>query len=364
MKKRGILAVALAAAACGGIAVWAAGGSAGNPLIAKSYLDDTYVPGILNQAQEQIDSGTSDAYNFALEEASTITENYTSQYGTKNPLLEYSASFSDLAAGRGDTFTLSAGGGFLLRSGSASVAVTGTVIDVSDGTTVSGALLAGHRYLVAENSSAAFRVTSLDAVVAIEGSYGLQKSVSELPFTDVGTLSWYYDYVVDTYRKGLFKGESATLFAPEDTLQRCMAVTVLYRMAGTPAVSSGDPFADVSPSAYYADAVAWAYSVGITKGMSASTFGPENNVTREQLACFLYNYAKNVRGLDVSASGSLSRFPDGGNTSSWALDAVKWAVGVGILSGSADNGTVVLRPQDTATRAQAAKMLQVFAALS
>ena len=182
---------------------------------------------------------------------------------------------------------------------------------------------------------------------------------SGLPFTDVNTGDWFYDAVKFVYENGLMDGVGNNLFAPNATLNRAMAVTILYRLEGSPDLDGenlGYPFADVDGDTWYSDAVYWARLNGIVDGVENNRFNPTGSLTREQMATILYRYAQ-YKGADVSASGDLSGFVDSANVSSWAADAVKWAVGSGLVNGVEGNA---LAPQGTSTRAQAATVLMRF----
>ncbi|MCI6990814.1 MAG: S-layer homology domain-containing protein [Clostridiales bacterium] len=181
-------------------------------------------------------------------------------------------------------------------------------------------------------------------------------STSGLPFTDVSAGDWFYEAVQFVYENGLMDGVAGNLFAPNATLNRAMAVTILYRLEGSPDLDGenlGYPFADVDGNAWYGDAVYWARCNGIVDGVENNHFDPTGSLTREQMATVLYRYAQ-YKGADVSASGDLSGFVDSANVSAWAVDAVKWAVGTGLVNGVEGNA---LAPQGTSTRAQAAAVL-------
>ena len=184
-------------------------------------------------------------------------------------------------------------------------------------------------------------------------------STSGLPFTDVSAGDWFYEAVQFVYENGLMDGVAGNLFAPNATLNRAMAVTILYRLEGSPDLDGenlGYPFADVDGNAWYGDAVYWARCNGIVDGVENNHFDPTGSLTREQMATVLYRYAQ-YKGADVSASGDISGFADSANVSSWAVDAVKWAVGSGLVNGVEGNA---LAPQGTSTRAQAATVLMRF----
>ena len=181
----------------------------------------------------------------------------------------------------------------------------------------------------------------------------------EMPFYDVAEGSWYYDAVAYVYDEGLMTGTSTTTFAPNTTTTRGMIVSVLYRQAGEPEVSDGTigtPFEDVTPGAWYADAVYWARANGIVNGYSDAAFGPNDEITREQMAAILYNYSK-FAGEDVSARADLSAYDDASEIAGWAKEALSWANAEGLITGM--TGTT-LNPKGTATRAQVATILMRF----
>ncbi len=179
------------------------------------------------------------------------------------------------------------------------------------------------------------------------------KDFVTLPFIDVHPSDWFYDPVCYAYSQGLMTGTSATTFEPNTHLSRAMLVAVLHRLEGSPQASGGD-FTDVADGDWYAQAVNWAASVGVVNGFDDGTFQPNAAITREQMAAILRNYAA-YKGLDVSASGSLSTFTDAASVSDWAKESVEWAVGSGLLGGYEDS---TLRPQGTTTRAEVASVLQ------
>lgn len=173
-------------------------------------------------------------------------------------------------------------------------------------------------------------------------------------FGDVPQTSWFADAVRYVTGKSLMNGTSTTAFSPNENMSRAMLVTVLYRMSGETA-EAGSSFGDVSSSAYYAAAVNWASSKGIVNGTDRGMFSPDLSITREQLAAMLYRYA-----AEPSVSADLSAYTDAVSISPYAEKAVEWCVAKGILSGKS---ATRLAPQDTATRAECAAMLQRFAVL-
>ena len=181
----------------------------------------------------------------------------------------------------------------------------------------------------------------------------------ENPFTDVSENDWFFNDVKFVYQNGLMNGTSATTFSPEGTTSRGMIVTILWRMAGSPDMEDkiwGYPFADVDATAYYGTAVYWARLNGIAGGYDDATFGPNDPITREQMAAILYRYAQ-YKGYDVSAKADLNKFTDADEISNYALEALQWANAEGLINGKGDG---VLDPKGQATRAEAAAILMRF----
>ncbi|MBQ1404865.1 MAG: 5'-nucleotidase C-terminal domain-containing protein, partial [Oscillospiraceae bacterium] len=183
------------------------------------------------------------------------------------------------------------------------------------------------------------------------------------PFQDVPDGKWYSEAVQYVYENGLMNGTSSTTFDPSGKLTRAMLVTVLYRAAGQPAVEFTPKFSDVPAGRYYSVPVVWAVENGVTNGVSATKFNPNGAVTREQLAKFLYSYAK-LMSFEAAARADLSVFPDAAEAHSWAVEPLQWAVAEGIingvLTGSGETARTLLQPRATATRAQVAVMLMRF----
>ena len=193
----------------------------------------------------------------------------------------------------------------------------------------------------------------------IEAIFAKENPDTGNPFTDVHPDDWFYNDVMFVYQNGLMAGTSDTTFSPNAPITRAQVAVIFYRMAGSPAVTGDSAFTDVvngPGTAWYYNAVLWAQQNGIVSGYGDGTFRPGTDITREQLAVIFYNYAKH-KGYDVSATNDLSGFTDAGDVSDWALPAMRWAVGSGIMGGYGDG---ILGPQGTATRAQVAAMLRRF----
>lgn len=185
---------------------------------------------------------------------------------------------------------------------------------------------------------------------------GTALAAGENPFTDVPASHWAHDDITYVYENDLMNGTDGSLFSPESTTTRAQVVTVLYRLAGQPAADWENPFWDVPASAWFHDAVTWAWENDITGGVSSTHFGAGNAVTREQLATFLYRYAQD-QGYDTSARADLSGYSDAGLVSSYATEALSWANATGLITGT--TGTT-LSPKGSATRAQVATILSRF----
>ena len=176
-------------------------------------------------------------------------------------------------------------------------------------------------------------------------------------FSDVASGAWYAEYITYVTENALMNGYDDGRFGPNDQTTRAQIVTVLYRLEGEPATRSSNSFSDVSAGGqYYSSAVAWAAINNIVNGYEDGRFGPNDNVTREQIAAILYRYAT-YKGYDTENAGSIANFSDAAKVSSWANTAISWAVGEGLMNG--DNGA--LRPQGNATRAEIAALLMRFA---
>ncbi len=185
------------------------------------------------------------------------------------------------------------------------------------------------------------------------------KNVAGMPFTDVEAGSWYSDAVQYVYDNNLMKGTAANKFEPYTVMSRAMVVQILYNKSGNPNVTgSSSGFTDVHKADWYFNAVKWAYENGYASGVGNNRFEPNANVTREQFAQFMYNYT----GKPETQTDVLSQFPDGSSVT-WSKNAMTWTVSNKIINGSKENGVNYLRPQDSATRAQAAVILKNYCAM-
>ena len=191
--------------------------------------------------------------------------------------------------------------------------------------------------------------------VTVEATFTEIEEEDAIPFRDVDTDDWFYDAVVYAYDNDLMSGVSDDQFAPDATLTRAMVAQMLYSLEGKPRTGSAG-YADVAFGAWYEDAVAWISSEGLMPGYSDAAFGPNDPLTREQLALILYNYA-DWAGYDVRGGVSLGSYIDADSASTWAVEALEWAIDAGLISGRGDG---ILAPAGTATRAEVAQIFMNF----
>ena len=214
----------------------------------------------------------------------------------------------------------------------------------------------GDAVKVTENADGTYTFTMPNGQVTVKATFvETEEPAPAEPFPDVDENDWFYDEVVYVYENGLMNGVENNQFAPNTATNRAMLATILYRLAGEPAVSGDLPFTDVESGTWYTDAVLWAAQNGIVNGLGENTFAPMNTLTREQLVTMLYRYAE-AAGYDVSAAADLSGYPDAGKVQTYAQKAMSWAVAEGIVEGMDGN----LNPAGNATRAQIATILMRF----
>lgn len=176
-------------------------------------------------------------------------------------------------------------------------------------------------------------------------------------YYDVPTTEWYHNAVLYVSEQGMMAGNNG-YFSPNDRLTRGMMAQILYNIEKTPGAGTAS-FPDVTSSDWFASAASWASTQGFMSGYSNGRFGPNDPITREQLAAILFRYSS-TKGYNVSASAELSTFPDHAATSDWAVSAMRWAVGTGLLSGKTGVAGTRLDPTGTATRAEVAQILMNF----
>ena len=204
-----------------------------------------------------------------------------------------------------------------------------------------------------------FSFTMPDSKITIDAQF-VEKTdeipVVVNPFADVKESDWFYNDVMYVYSKGIMSGTGEKTFEPNTTTNRAMFVAVAWRLEHMPAPENEASFTDVEKGTWYTDAVAWAYENGVASGFGDGTFGPNEKLTREQLAVFLYKYAQ-YKGYDLTITGNIDSFIDKDSVSPWAKDAVTWAVQNGFIAGKDGNK---LDPKGFATRAEFAAIIHRF----
>lgn len=215
---------------------------------------------------------------------------------------------------------------------------------------------------VTKNVNGTYSFTQPSGRVTITVTFKVLTALSECPrdascpmsgYTDLNMGEWYHDGIHYCLDEGLMDGVDAGMFAPNATTSRAMIVTILWRLQGSPEVEATETFTDVSPDAWYAKAIAWAVAEGVADGYGEGLFGPNDAITREQLAAMLWRYAARPE-----SEGGLSAFADGAEVSVWAQQAMSWAVSLGLINGVDSDR---LDPKGQATRAQTATILMRFA---
>ncbi len=209
--------------------------------------------------------------------------------------------------------------------------------------------------LKAENNAYSFSMPAKAVTVKVVFEEARHICPSE-PYSDVDTTKWYHEAIDYVIENGLMIGTEEGTFAPHLETSRAMIATILYRLEGEPEVDDTKSFPDVKQGVWYTDAIAWAEANGIVIGYDTGNFEPERNVSRQELAVILYRYAA-FKGMDTSARAELSEFADESSVSSWAKDAVQWAVAVGILEGDDEKK---IEAKEYAERCEVAAMIRRF----
>lgn len=342
------LILTLAAVLAGSVFIFA---GSDNSVVSLSYLTGTY----WEQLKTSLQSKTAklDETYTAAEDA--LAEKLGQDNGT--PGWNVTSSPEVVYPLAGETVSLSAGSGCVWLSGTG--AASAALIDVTAGSELAAgqSLEIGHRYLADQETV----ITAISAAsCSAEGvwkSTATGKAPVELPFKDVSASDWYYSAVAYVVERGLFNGVSATTFEPKSAMNRAMLVTVLHRVAGTPAATGANGFTDVKDSDWFSPGVLWASQIGVVNGISQTQFNPLGSVTREQIAVILYRYTAYL-GYDVSDRASLAGFVDQNTVSSYALEGISWAVAEGLIQGSEGK----LNPTSGASRAEVATMMQRYEA--
>lgn len=336
-------------------------GTSGDPLISLSHVSNTFAPALLNDCRTLINNAlgkTSDEAGLKLKEA---YDGYMLGLGGGDGY-SFAGTFTAVTLPSGATADLITGSTFILTSGAASLTIEkGAVINISTGNEIgpTSSLTPNERYFCVENTAARFTATST-AGCQIDGYYKTTGVAVDNTGTyfDVKSTDWFCSAVSYVSSKGLFSGTTAITFSPQLSMTRGMFVTVLYRLAGKPAVSTASAFSDVgSPALYYYNAVVWADSNEVVTGYDDGKFHPDNPITREQMAVIMYRYAAYAGYGTVPGNTTVfDSFPDKGSVSPYALEAVKWATFNGLINGSDGK----LLPKSMASRAQVAQIILNF----
>ena len=200
-----------------------------------------------------------------------------------------------------------------------------------------------------ENGSRMFTMPQEDVVLEI----GMTRDA----FQDVPDDAWYASYVYDIVDKGIMAGISSTEFQPDGQMTRAQAAQILYTMAGSPAVNTATRFNDVFPGQWHYNPITWCTSSGVMAGYSSGDFLPDAAITRQQLVSVLYKYTTKILKDPASERDGLESFADRDSISSYARTSMQWAVARGIISGTRENGQLIIQPQGVVSRAQMAIML-------
>ena len=345
--KRIISIIILAAAVLCLISAAGTPGSSSDPLVTKSYVDDVFVPETVSKAEASAVSVLGAESERALRRAEALRDSAMMRLGV--PGYTLSDSFVPVALESGGTVSMLTGGKFVPTSGSFSVSVNGTLINITTGSEVpSGSQLTlNNRYFCAEDTTVTYTARSASSCL-VDGYYKTSGSSGVTPsdgFTDIKPGQYYYDPVLwaVNHEPQITNGTSSTTFSPADPCTRGQTVTFLWRANGCPEPDSTyNPFKDVPAGAYYYKAVLWAVENNITNGTSSDTFSPNAPCTRAHVVTFLW------RSADRPASGSSNPFDDV-PYGQYYTDAVLWAVTNRITNGTS---TDTFSPDDPCTRGQ------------
>ena len=295
----------------------------------------------------------------------TITATYTVDGNTYTLKLTLSSRSSGIGGGGGGSST-STHSVTVDKTGSGTVSLSESKAEKGDTVTITLAPAQGYKVASVTvtdedgksvdvtkhtDGTYSFTMPGKDVIVSVvfEKNEAEPETKPDRPFVDVKETDWFYEAVYYCYDQGWFKGVSDTEFAPKAPMTRAMVVTVLWRLAGEPAITADAPFSDVEGGKWYSQAVAWAYMMGITQGYDDGRFGINDSVTREQLVVMLWR----MLGKPAVA-GDLSGFRDADQISPWAKEAMSWAVGIGVING---DDTGALNPGGQATRAEVAQIM-------
>lgn len=218
----------------------------------------------------------------------------------------------------------------------------------------------GHSVDLKDLGNGKYSFTMPASAVTVEAAFttDLDEDCPSARFTDVKQDGWYHEAIDYVVEEGMMNGISDTLFAPNDSTTRAMIATILWRLEGSPEVDASMDYQDVVAGSWYEEAVRWATQAGVVEGYGNGTFLPNGDITREEMATMLYRYAE-YKGVDTETveDADLDRFGDVASISAWAIDAMNWACGTGLIQGTPESN---LEPGSGATRAEAAQLLRNY----
>ena len=284
--------------------------------------------------------------------------------GTSTTTTSPQGSPTENAGTNTSSFTISQGDSIVIKDESGSTLYKTTGLKTANSVVFANEdIVSGSTYTLSVNGTVVATATAATGTGATANPGGMAGSDpantsggGNFPFRDISGSSWYYSSVRSVLEKGIMSGTSGTTFSPEAVITRGMLAQILYNLEEKPETDATAEFTDVETTAWYYDAVNWAATEDIVSGYDTSSFGPDDAVTREQLATILYRYAQ-YKGYAVDTLAELEEFNDSSNISSYALSAMQWANGQSLISGT-DNSRLL--PKGEATRAQAATILLRF----
>ena len=351
MKKLIATLLCLSLLICAGFA-WAAGGGAEDPLISLSFLKSTIFPSVVGGADMKLE-----------QDLGIIDDDMSTRIEIINdrilPGYEFSSGYAALSFETGGRLTMNEFTSFVLTSGAVNISIdSGEIIDISTGLTVSSGtiLRENRRYFATEGTSALVRVYSPSALAMVDG-YFINKNAGSIPaemqFIDVPITHWANENITYLTQYGIVNGVGNYQFAPSTAVTRGMFVTILGRLFGvSPSDYLNTDFVDVDINKWYGAYIAWAAEKGIVTGYGDGNFGPDDNISREQMAVILVRYAA-FADLALPIMDETTVFGDQSIISTWAIDAVAVAQSSGIMNGKPGN---VFDPGGNATRAEMCKV--------
>lgn len=350
-----LLAIILLTVCAGGVA--ATGGSAADPLVSISYIESTFKPQIMELASVSIEGTVGKLYSGMLKRLDEISLPGGAGYS-------YSPQYKDIAFSFGGTLTMGEFASFVPLSGTMTITIeAGEVLNLSTGESIkSGSVLkTGNRYFSAENSSSLIRVFS-DSASALADGYYKHAVSGTIPYNTVFidiSENWAENDIIALAAKGYVNGTGNYMFSPDMTLTRAMFVTILGRVSRVDtSMYTSVTFKDVRMDTWYGPYVAWAASGGIVNGYDADRFGPNDNITREQMAKIIISYA-DYMGAILDQSQNSQPFADEAQVSPWAEEYVRRARAAGLISGE-QTDAAVFGPRKEADRAQVCSVINRY----